>query len=164
MTHVPKIFPQVSELDLESDLAEFFDPDDDVGLIEPDPADVLPYGFTWVFDFNANDLDFSDGDPAKVTGLGTVNEWISHTINTEQFETPIFGPDIGTNINQLIGEVIDSYILTRVRAEIVDAISVHDRISAVNYANAFAITNNVYSYLSYATDNDDGSGALLQLR
>lgn len=165
LADTPIIFPQVSDLDSQSTLSEFFDPDDDVGLVDPDPSELKPYGFTWKFDFNANDLDFSvGGNPAKVRDLGTVNEWITHTINTEQFETPIFGSNIGTVINDLVGDIIDSYLITRVKDEIVDAVSIHDRISAVTFAIAFAVSTNIYGFLSYATDNEDGSSNLIQLR
>lgn len=164
MTHVPKIFPQVSELDLEEDLAVFFDPDDDIGLVDEETTDVRPLGFTWQFDFNAHDLDFAGGNPPVVYELGTINEWISHTINTEQFETPIFGSDIGTVINDLIGNIIDSYVLITVEEELTRAINIHDRISAVNVSAVFPVGHNIYGFLSYAIDNDDGSASLIQLR
>lgn len=149
MAHVPEIFPQDNDTDVFSE----FDPDDDVGLLDTESEEPEPYGFTWAYDFNAEDLDFSTGDPLKVYELGTVNEWIMHTINTEQFETPIFGPNIGTDINDLIGDILDSYVLNRVTEEIEVAIAVHDRIDTVEYILAFSIKGNVYCYFAYETDD-----------
>lgn len=160
MAEIPDLFPQVEA----ADLVEDFDPDDDVGLIDTEVEEPVPYGFTWGFDFNKGDLDFSAGNPPKHSEQGVVKEWIYHTINTEQYETPIFGPDIGTNIFTLIGSVLDNYTVTQVSAEIESAISVHDRITDVIYITAFAVTNNVYTYFAYETDDGLVDQQLQQLR
>jgi len=160
MAETPDIFPQ----DEDDDVFDEFDPDDNLGLVDTASSDPLPYGFTWQYDFNAEDLDFSRGNPPVVSGLGTVNEWILHTVNVEKFETPIYGDGIGTNIFSLIGEVIDPYVMARIRQETVAAIEVHDRIEEVTYIAAFAIKGNVYAYLSYQTDDSIDGQALVQLR
>jgi len=160
MADTPDIFPQ----DEEDDVLDDFDPDDDIGLVDTGIETPIPYGFTWQYDFNEEDLDFSRGNPPVVRELGTVNEWILHTMNTEKFETPIFGEAIGTNIFSLVGEVLDSYVMARVRQEVVAAIEQHDRITEVTYISAFSIKGNVYAYVSYQTDDTIDGQALVLLR
>lgn len=160
MAEEPEIFPQ-SELD---DVIIDFDPDDSVGLQDTSFTSPLPYGFTWQYDFNKEDLDFTGGNPPKAYGLGAVNEWITHTINTERFETPIFGDAIGTDIFKLIGEVLDPYVMSRVSKEIKGAIEAHDRIVEVTFISSLAIKGNIYVYFTYVTDEDLEGQSLIQLR
>jgi len=53
--------------------------------------------------------------------------------------------------------------MARVEQEVLDAISVHDRIEEVTYIAALAIRGNVYSYLSYRTDDSLDGQSLLEL-
>lgn len=143
---------------------EEFDPDDDIGLIDTEFEVPLPYGFTWAYDFNSEDLDFSAGNPPILRDHKVVNEWIRHTINTEQFETPILGSDIGTAVNDLIGTLLDPYVMNRVRDEIHEAITIHDRIEEVTHIMTFSVMGNVYTYFSYETDDEIEGQSLIQLR
>ncbi len=156
---IPELFPQLEP----GDTAEDFDIDDDLGLVDTEFTAPTPYGFTWKFDFNKEDLDFSAGDPSRIKGKDTLNEWITHSINTEQFETPIFGADIGTNIFKLIGGHLDTYAMQRVRDEIIEAVSVHDRIVSITSIIVFSIGGNVYAHFSYLTDDDIEGQSLLRL-
>jgi len=156
---IPELYPQVET----GDLVENFDPDDDLGLSDSDFTEPVPYGFTWKFDFNAEDLDFSNGDPSVLKGQDTLNEWITHTINTEQFETPIFGADIGTTIFSLIGQHLDTYVMQLARDQILEAISVHDRIDSIDTIITFALSGNMYAHFSYTTDDEVSDQSLLQI-
>lgn len=156
---IPELFPQAEP----GDVVEDFDIDDDLGLVDTQFDAPVPYGFTWKYGFNAEDLDFSSGDPTRIKGKDTLNEWITHTINTEQFETPIFGADIGTKIFKLIGGHLDTYAMQRVRDEIIEAVSVHDRIESITSILVFSIGGNVYAHFSYLTDDDIEGQSLLQL-
>ena len=160
MAETPELFPQPGD----DDILEDFDPDDDLGLQDTVVEEPRPYGFTWRFDFNKEDLDFSNGDPPKVTGLGTVNEWISHTINTEIFETPAFDGDIGTPIFKMIGSVLDGYMTQRVKDEIIKAVNIHDRITDVTDVQVFSLGGNIYGFFTYETDDTIQSPALFELR
>ena len=88
---------------------------------------------------------------------------MAHTVNTEQFETPIFGPDIGTNVNSLIGTIVDSYTVSKVKDEVLEAVSLHDRVESIDYINAFYIDNSVFVYFSYTTDDITTSSVLMEL-
>ena len=160
MATTPEFLPQ-DELD---DVFDEFDPDDDVGLIDTQSEVPRPYGFTWTYDFNAEDLDFSAGNPPIVAGLGTVNEWILHTINTERNETPIFGSTIGTDIFSMVGDLLDPYVITRVQQEVKTAVEVHDRIEEVEFISAVGIKGSIYAYLLYITDDTLNGQALIQVR
>lgn len=160
MAEVPKIFPQGEE----DDVFDEFDPLDDIALVDVDTEGPLPYGFTWRYNFNNEDLDFSSGNPPKVRGLETVNEWILHTLNTESLESPALGEAIGTEIFSLVGETLDAYVISRVRQEVVSAVEAHDRIEEANFISAFSIKGNLYAYVSYLTDDGTEGQALVQLR
>ena len=153
------IFPE----DADDDIIELYDPDDDLDFVDSGDNTPVPYGFTWVFDFNGEDLDFSKGNPAKVTGTDVVNEWISHTLNTEVFETPAFDGDIGTNIFKLVGQGLDNYIVGRVEAEILSAIEVHDRIVDVETQKIFALDTDVYGIFRYITDDGLDATTVVQV-
>lgn len=156
---IPELFPQGEP----GDTVDDFDIDDDLGLVDTEFDAPVPYGFTWKYDFNAEDLDFSSGDPVRVKGKDTLNEWITHSINTEQFETPIFGADVGTQIFKLIGGHLDTYAMQRVRDEVLEAVAVHDRVESITSILIFAIGGNVYGHFSYLTDDDIEGQSLLQL-
>lgn len=160
MAEVPEIFPQ-SEVD---DVYDAFDPFDDIALSDSAIYEPLPYGFTWKYDFNKGDLDFSRGDPPKLKNIGTVNEWILHTTKTEQSESFLLGQSIGTTINSLIGTTIDSYVLSRIKQNLVKVVNVHDRVNSINYVTAFSLQNNVYAFLIYNTDDGISGQAILQMR
>lgn len=160
MADTPDIFPQ----DEEDDVLTDFDPDDDIGLVDTGVENPIPYGFTWQYDFNNEDLDFSRGNPPIVRDLGTVGEWILHTVNVELFETPIYGEAIGTDIFKLVGEVLDPYVMSRVSQELTAAIEKHDRITEVTFISAVAIKGNIYAYVSYQTDDSIDGQALILLR
>lgn len=159
MAEEPEIFPQSEDDDVIAD----FDPDDSVGLLDTEFTEPLPYGFTWAYDFNKNDLDFSKGNPTKLSGLNTVNEWITHTLNVEKFEVPIYENAIGTDIFKLVGDTIDTYVMSRVTSEVRDAIEAHDRITEVNYISALSIKGDIYVYFTYLTDRDVEGQAFVQL-
>lgn len=160
MAEVPEIFPQ-SEID---DVYDAFDPYDDIALVDPAQEEPLPYGFTWKYNFDKGDLDFSNGDPPVLSSIGTVNEWILHSINTERFESFLLGENVGTLINSLFGSVIDQYILARIRQELVKLVEAHDRIQEVEYVSAFSLKNSVYAFMTYNTDDGVNGQAILQLR
>lgn len=161
MAEEPDFIPQLEEFDI----AEDFDPDDDVGLVDTVVEEPLPYGFTWKYDFNGDQgLDFSRGNPPITRGHGTLHEWITHTINTQQFETPIFGSDVGTQIYSLIGSTLDSYILSLCKEQIIDAVTVHDRVEEITDIMVFAIKGNTYAYFMYETDDSLEGRALFELR
>jgi len=161
MAETPSFLPQSED----DDIFDAFDVDDDVGLVDTDlSARPIPYGFTWKYDFNKEDLDFTTGNPPKTRELGVVNEWILHTTNIERLETPIYSSNIGTDVFSLVGNVIDSYVMARVNQEVQNAIEVHDRIDEVDYISSFSIKGNIYSFFSYITDDTLDSQALVQVR
>lgn len=161
MAEVPKLFPQSEE----DDVFDEFDPDDDIQLLSnADAADAIPYGFTWQFDFNEGDLDFKNGGPKKVYSLDVVNEWIMHTLNTERGEVDTLTDNIGTSIFNLLGDVPDSYVLSRIKSELTRAIGTHDRIEEVTYVSAISIRGQVYVYMSYLTDDSITGQAFVQVR
>jgi hypothetical protein len=160
MADTPDIFPQEEE----DDIFDEFDPDDDVGLVDTDSSvQPIPYGFTWTYDFNKEDLDFSAGNPAKAYDLGVVNEWITHTTNIERFETPIYSEDIGTDIFSLVGNLLDAYVISRTNQELIKAISVHDRIDEVTNIYSFALKGNIYTFFTYTTDDTIDGQALIKV-
>ena len=153
------IFPE----DADDDIIELFDPDDDIDLTDTDEDEPVPYGFTWTFDFNREDLDFSRGDPPKVSGIRTVGEWITHTLNTELFETPIFDGDIGTDIFKLIGDGLDAGVIQEVEEEILEAILVHDRITDVTTEKIVALGTDIIGIFRSMVDDGTTDVTVVQV-
>ena len=145
--------------DFEDDLEEFA-PDEDL----EESADILPaqpYGFTWRFDLAAGDIMLDDGGNAlTVEGIGTVMEWINHTLGITRFETSIYGTDIGTDLNSLIGSKEDEYILARSKREITEALLKHDRITEVEVTEVFTIAHALYALVEFSTDDEERASAL----
>lgn len=143
----------------EDDNAEFIDSNLDEDFIDTEPDVAQDYGFTWKFDFSRGDIFLdSFGNTAEVSGHDCLREWIGHTLGTERWETPIFGGDIGTELNMLIGasHTLDPIAIATIEKEIKEAIEVHDRIDRVERIAFIPIDYDVFVYLRYTTDDAQG--------
>mgnify|MGYP006202121551 CR=1 FL=1 len=149
---MPDIFPTIEE----ATDAEFFDGDLNENTLNPDVAIPRPYGFSWKFDFTAGDF-FVDqqGNMRVVREHDCLHDWIGHTLSTERYETPIFGGDIGTVINRLVGEELasDPHTIAVIEREIREAIMVHDRIVQVQSLAVIPIDYEVFVYMRFLTDD-----------
>lgn len=154
------LFPEFEDDD---DIEEFA-LDDDIDEDE-ESQPPLPYGFTWRFDHNAGDIFLSPrGEAVKVYTTETVIEWIQHTLAVKRFETPIYGTAVGTDIHDLLGlKANDQYVLSRIRSEIEEAISEHDRVIAVEVAEIFPLEDAIYAYVTFETDDGLVEETLLTL-
>lgn len=148
-----ELFPSIDDADV-SDFA-FEDPSIELLLDDLTVAPKIPLGFSWRFDFNKGDLATdSRGEFVRMEDEAVLRDWVGHTLNTERWETPIYGGDIGTDINGLIGakNAGDSQTMAEVQAEIVEAVNVHDRIQQVYVLGVFAIGYDIYASFQYTTD------------
>lgn len=149
---MPDIFPTIEE----ATDAEFFDADLNEDNLNPDVAVPRPYGFSWKFDFTSGDF-FVDqqGNMRVVREHDCLHDWIGHTLSTERYETPIFGGDIGTVINRLVGEELasDPHTIAVIEREIREAIMVHDRIVQVQSLAVIPIDYEVFVYMRFLTDD-----------
>ena len=148
------IFPE--SIEESDDDAEFIDPDVDEDFLSEDEESPKPYGFTWKFDFNKGDISFDESGNTKVLeGQDTVREWMAHTLNTERYETTIFGGDIGTDINSLIGTLhaADSDTISEVESQIREAVLVHDRVESIERLVIFPFEDDIFAYFKYVTDD-----------
>lgn len=151
-------------LPIEDDELETFTVDE--GVVESGEYDeVLPYGTTWKFDFAAGDIYLNDrGQTTLVSDIDTVNEWIFHTLSVVRFESPIYGGDIGTDIDSLLGaSILDEYTRSRIEQEITEAIAVHDRISEVHLVRTFPLGRDLFVYVQYLTDEGETTDVVVNL-
>lgn len=136
--------------------AEFYDGNLDEDVLNETTALPIPYGFTWAFDFSAGDIALDNqGNTQRVEGHRTLHEWIGHTLSTERYETPIFGGDIGTIINKLVGEktAADPLTLSTVEREISEAIRVHDRVAQIENFAVIPLDHDIFVYMRLLTDD-----------
>jgi len=151
---VPDIFPSITDVTVDD--FPLYQPGNDFLEAEATVVPPEPYGFTWKFDFTKGDLwTDSSGQFLEVEQRNTVHEWVSHTLNTWRWETPIFGGDIGTEIHNFIGvnTTIDGGTLARVEEEIIEAVSVHDRIDAVGVVVLIPVDYDIFCVFRYSTDD-----------
>lgn len=150
------LFPDIDDLDVDdfplNDVGDEYLSEEE-NAEEPEP---IPYGITWKFDFNKGDLHTDNsGQFLIVEGRDTLHEWVSHTLNTWRWETPIFSGDIGTEIPNLIGAraTIDGGTLARVEEEIITALILHDRIDKVGVEALIPIDYDIWAIFRYSTDD-----------
>jgi hypothetical protein len=148
------IFPTIED----SEEAEFFDASLEEDTLNEVAEPSLPYGFSWAFDFTAGDILLDRrGNTRVVSERRTLHEWIGHTLSTERYETPIYGGDIGTIINRLIGAEVasDPHTMAVVEEEITEAIKVHDRVASIDKIALIPLDYEIFVYMRLQTD--DGS-------
>jgi hypothetical protein len=146
------IFPVFDEVED----AEFVDANLDEDFIDDELELPDPYGFTWKFDFTKGDIFTDDyGNMATVSDHDCLREWIAHTLSVEKFETPIYGGDIGTSINEIVGaySTMDAQAMRLVEDDIKSAIGVHDRIESVERIAAIPLEYDMFVYMRYVTDD-----------
>jgi hypothetical protein len=99
-----------------------------IGIPEPPPI-----GRGWAFDFLAGEFLLNGSAPAEVSGLDQLRMWIEKTLRTARFAHPIYSESYGMEEpDQLIGEVYEGELAGAYQEAIVDALTVHDRIAAVD--------------------------------
>jgi hypothetical protein len=149
-----RIFPTTEG----ADDAEFYDVAIDEDFLNEEVEEPEPYGFTWRFDFASGDI-FTDkyGRFIRIgTDRETLHEFVSHTLATERFETPIYGGDIGTDINHLIGRLRadDPHTISLVEREIKNAIMVHDRVAKVEKVAVIPLDSDLFVYIRIVADDE----------
>ncbi len=152
------LFPTFDDDELEE-----FVPDDSLDQDE-ELQPPVPYGTTWRFDFDNGDIMLDSlGSTSNASGLDTVKEWIQHTLLTRRFESPLYGPDTGTLIPDLIGSRDSTLAIEIIRKEVVAALLVHDRIVEASVPEIFPVGDTMYVYVDYVTDDSEQEGILLSL-
>jgi hypothetical protein len=152
-----ELFPDIEDIDE----AEFLDTFPDEDFLEEEAEPPLEFGITWKFDFTTGDVFTDDvGRMVIVSEEATLHEWLGHTLNTERFETPIFGGDIGTDINEIIGaeSTFDPYTSAIIEDDFRETILVHDRVDTVETVAVIPLDYDMFVYMRVITD----SGATLE--
>lgn len=119
----------------------------DPGLISPDlaleaalapvvdlgtPADA-PLGKGWSFDFLTGQFIRHGSSPAEVYDLDNLRVWIEKTLRTARFAHPIYGDQYGIiEPYALIGQPYSSELIGAYQEAVVEALTAHDRIAAVD--------------------------------
>ncbi len=147
----------------DDDALEEYVPDEDIDLDE-EVQPPTPYGVTWRFDFDAGDIYISDsGENQLLSDIETVKEWIKHTLSIRRFESPVYGTDIGTDLQDLVGTKDSEFVLARIAQEIREAVSAHDRIVSCEVLRVFHIGDAAYAFVSFETDDSAREELVLSL-
>jgi phage baseplate assembly protein W len=91
----------------------------------------------FAFDWDLLEFFSSErGDPLRVYGDDLVIEWCMKAVNTPKGEYPIYPPDYGCNVMQLIGAALpDPILYSEVAREITGALQRHPRVVSAAVAN-----------------------------
>lgn len=122
----------------------------DPGLVSPDlaleaalapvvdlqPPDVLPYGRGVAFDFTKGEFVMHGSSPAVVYDTDHLQVWIEKTLHTAKYAHPIYSDDYGMEDPFiLVGKPLDAASVGDWEQQVVDALTVHDRIlDATNFS------------------------------
>lgn len=149
--------------ELETDPFPDFDDGLEPVLLDDDiEADITAfvaeaYGYTWEFDFEEGDLFLSDqGATALADGVEAVRQWCRHMLSTQRGESPIHDPEVGVNLEGLLGSRInDSYVKARIRQEITGALVLHDRIDSVKVDDIITSGSNAFVFVTIKLDTGE---------
>lgn len=99
----------------------------------PVPAAVpQPLGNTWVFDFEAGQFVRAGSSPAVTSDLGALEQWCLMAIHSARYAHPVFSDEFGMEKPDApIGEFAQGEVLADWQQSLVEALLVHDRVSAV---------------------------------
>lgn len=91
----------------------------------------------FAFDWDLLEFFSSDrGDPLRVYDDDLVIEWCMKAVNTPRGEYPIYPPNYGCNVQQLLGSALpDPALYSEVAREITGALEVHPRVLDATVAN-----------------------------
>lgn len=104
-------------------------PDQITPVAAPAPT---PFGNSWLFDWDQGQFVRVGKSPAQTADFATLNEWIQMAIHAARYAHPVFSDAFGMEEpDDIIGEFADGEALQDWQAALVDAILVHDRVTAV---------------------------------
>lgn len=119
--------PDTVDEQLVDDIADFASDERPLDTGELGPNEQ---GADFAMDWDSEEFFSSDrGDPLRVEGDDAVIEWCQKAAYTRRGEYPIYGPDYGCNIADLIGSGLpDDILYSEVARELVEAFTQHKRI------------------------------------
>lgn len=98
-----------------------------------EPPGPAPIGRGWAFDCVAGEFVLHGATPQRIDGLDQIRMWIEKTLRTARFAHPIYTDVYGVvEPTELLGQPYDGEVLAAYQEAIVDALTVHDRIAAVD--------------------------------
>lgn len=130
--------------------------------LQPDanPDDTLrPFGRGWAFDHQQGEFVMHGSSPAVVSGLTQLTVWIEKTLRTARFAHVIYTDEYGVdNPWEGIGFPFSSRIGARIAKNVTDALTVHDRITAVQDFQFDGVgTSQLFVSFSVITDDPDAT-------
>lgn len=130
---------------------------DSVPVAPDDPP--VPFGKSWRFNWEAGQFVRVGEAPAETTGFGALEEWCQMALHSARFAHPVFSDDFGMEEPEsLIGEFARGESLADWERHLIEALLVHDRVSAVqNVTLRWDSTQGVLyvDSLDVVTDEDD---------
>lgn len=119
----------------------------------------VPFGLTWLFDYEAGRFVRDGSSPKEVRGLDTLAVWCGMAAHTARFAHPIFSANFGTERpDDVLGEAADAQEIASDWAErLRESLSVHDRVASVDLQTFYDMsTGTLYvSQLEVVTDAED---------
>lgn len=96
----------------------------------------IPLGMSWLFDFRRNRMVRAGEAPTPVFGVDALKMWAQMALRTARYAYKVFSDQFGMeNPDELIGALNVTELLADFSARAVEALLVHDRITAVEGFN-----------------------------
>jgi len=122
--------------------------EDETGVEDIDQLLANVGGEDFVLDAEGNLFYDNYGDIASVSGVDNIKQAVKDRLMTEKGEYPLH-PEYGTNIPSIIGTARTPYTERMVRLEILQALSLEDRIENVQITSLTIEHTTVYVEVSY---------------
>lgn len=104
-------------------------PDDVTPAVDPAPE---PLGRTWQFDWEARRFVRRGQSPAETSGFGALEQWCLMAIHSARYAHAVFSDEFGMeDPDAPLGEFAVGEILADWQRNLVDALLVHERITAI---------------------------------
>lgn len=156
----PALIPTLPALSGEEELAAAESVFDEP---EVEAEERIPFGRSWLFDFEKQEFVLQGTDPAPASGMDSLKMWILNTLYTSRFSSPIHSDDYGIEVpDDILGSPVDAMVTGIIERSITEALMVHDRITEVErFTFATDEEDGTILYVDFVVTTDDGSETLI---
>lgn len=119
----------------------------------------VPFGRSWVFDFETGQFVRSGTSPTPTTGFGALEQWVLMAAHAARYAHAVFSDDFGMEEPESgIGELRTAEMVSDYEQRLREAVLLHDRITALqNFTASYDPSVGVLtiSYFEIVTDEEE---------
>jgi hypothetical protein len=125
----------------------------------PDTSPAVPFGRTWIFDFETGRFLRAGTSPVPTTGFGALQQWVLMAVKSARFAHAVFSDDFGMEEpDAAIGELFVAEGISDYEQRLREAVLVHDRVTALeNFEATYDPVAGVLAiaYFEVVTDEEE---------